>query len=118
MLYTNVQDMEDVRVVQVLADMVQFNNYEDIFNRVRAQISDAANQVVLDLSRVTFMDSISIGMLVPVILYARRLGGDLKVAGLTPMIKNLFKMLRMDRVIEVYPDVPSAVASFAEGHTP
>lgn len=112
MLYTNVQDVDDVRVVQVLADVVQFNNYEEIFNRVRAQISDAANRMVLDLSRVKFMDSISLGMLVPLILYARRLGGDLKVCGLTATISELFKVLRLDRVVDVFDDCNAAVRSF------
>lgn len=112
MLYTNVQDVGDVRVIQVLADVVQFDNYEDVFDKVRAQISDAANRVVMDLARVQFMDSIALGMLVPIILYARRLGGDLKIAGLTPKIRDLFDVLRMDRVIEVHKDVAAAVASF------
>jgi anti-sigma B factor antagonist len=112
MLHTAVQEMDGIPVVQILSDIVQFNNYQEIYDKVRDRISDACCMAVLDLSRVKFMDSISLGMLVPLVLYARRVGGDLKLSGLSSDIRALFKVLLLDRVIDVFPDAAAAVASF------
>jgi len=112
MIYTIVNDHDDVRVITLLVDVIQFNNYEEIFNRIKTFISDEAFQIVLDMEKVQFMDSIALGMLVPLLLYAKRLGGSLKIAKLNPNIHKLFHVLQLDKIISIYDTVEDAVKSF------
>lgn len=113
MIYTLVTDHDEVRVVRFLTDVIQFNNYEAVFNKVKGAISDDYNLIVLDMELVKFMDSLSLGMLVPLLLYAKRLGGALKIARPNDTIKKLFKLLQIDKIVEIFDTVEEAIGSFA-----
>jgi anti-anti-sigma factor len=118
MLYTHVKDLDEVRVITVLVDVIQFNNYVEVFGKVRGGISDFTNLIVLDLTMVKFMDSLSLGMLVPLLLYSRRLGGDLVVVAPTGKILDLFHALQLDRVLDVFTSIDAAVAFYRREEAP
>lgn len=110
MMYTLVKDLDEIRVITVLVEVVQFSNYEDVFARIKSAISDFTNLIVLDLSRVKFMDSLSLGMLVPLLLYTRRLGGDMAIATGNEKIVELFNILQLDKVLRIFNNVGEAAA--------
>lgn len=112
MIYTSVTDFDDVRVVRLLVDVIQFNNYEEILGKVKSAISDEYNLLVLDMEMVNFMDSLSLGMLVPLLLYTKRLGGAMKIARPNDTIRKLFGILQIDKLLEIYDTVEEAVESF------
>jgi anti-anti-sigma factor len=111
-MYTIVKDFDEVRVVTVLVEVIQSSNYEDVFAKVKAAVSDFNNLIVLDLSRVKFMDSISLGMLAPLLLYARRLGGDMVITAKDERICELFRVLQLGKVLSICGSVEEAIQKF------
>lgn len=69
-----------------------------------------AEHIVLDMSRVEFMDSSGLGALISVL---KRLSPDKKfeISGLTPPVQKVFDLTRMDHVFKIYKTVDDAVAS-------
>ena len=115
MMYIKVKDVDGIRVLIVLVEVIQFSNYEEVFNKIKSTISDLSSLIVLDLTRVKFMDSLSLGMLVPLLLYTRRLGGDLALVATDPKVKELFRILRLDRIMKIQDSVEEAIKSLEEG---
>lgn len=77
-------------------------------------VSDAgATHVVLDMSRIEFMDSSGLGALVSVL---KLMSPDKKfeVSSLTPPVRKLFNLTRMDHVFKVYPTIDDAIAGHAK----
>ncbi|WP_151717780.1 STAS domain-containing protein [Gemmobacter serpentinus] len=60
--------------------------------------------VLLDMSRVGFLDSSGLGAVVAVmkLLAPRRL----ELAALTPTVEKVFRLTRMDSVFTIHPDLP------------
>jgi len=114
MMYTRVKDEGDIRIISVLVEVVQFGNYEEVFNKIKSSISDMNSVIVLDLSRVKFMDSLSLGMLVPLLLYTRRLGGELALVAPDKKIKELFRLLRLDRILNIHDGLDEAIQTLRE----
>jgi anti-sigma B factor antagonist len=79
------------------------------FRTAVAPIMDQADELVLDLSNVTFMDSTGLGAMLSCLRTMKAKGGSLRVASLTPEVKRLFDMVMMDRVFEIYPTVDDAL---------
>ena len=83
----------------------------------KAEVSDlidsGANQIVVDLDDVFFLDSSGLGALVGVL---KKVGhrGDLVIAGLTEDVALMFRICPMDRVFRIYRDVEIAVQKMAE----
>lgn len=68
----------------------------------------SAARIVLDLSRVTFLDSSGLGAVVAVM---KLLGPDrrLELAGLTPAVEKVFRLTRMDSIFTIHPSVPGCL---------
>ena len=74
---------------------------------MREATTGAEPRVVLDLGRVTFLDSSGLGAVVAVMKHlgpARRL----ELAALTPPVAKVFRLTRMDGVFTIHPAVPDA----------
>jgi anti-sigma B factor antagonist len=73
-------------------------------------LADGRVRMVLNLSRVAFMDSAGLGAIMSV--YRQVDGkGSLQVCGLQPRIKTLFDITRLTRVIGLHADEAQAVAA-------
>lgn len=73
--------------------------------RIRDLIKDAPERVVLELSKVGFLDSSGLGAVVAVmkLLAPER---RLELAGLTPTVEKVFRLTRMDSVFVIHPAAP------------
>ena len=77
------------------------------------RIAAGTRGFVLDLSAVTVMDSCGLSVLISVKKAIEADGGRIGLAGLSPMIRRLFEITKLDRVFEIHADVASAVAALA-----
>jgi anti-sigma B factor antagonist len=70
--------------------------------RMRELTDGAAGRVILDLSRVHFLDSSGLGAVVAVM---KLLAPDrkLELSGLTPTVEKVFRLTRMDTVFTIHP---------------
>ncbi|GAB4263275.1 MAG: STAS domain-containing protein [Pararhodobacter sp.] len=75
---------------------------------VRAACEAPGSPVILDLSRVGFLDSSGLGAVVAVM---KLLGPDrpLELAGLTDPVAKVFRLTRMDRIFTIHPAAPDAM---------
>jgi anti-sigma B factor antagonist len=65
--------------------------------------------IVLDLSKISYMDSAGLGTLVGVWVSAKREGCDLKLVGLSERNKELLRLTNLDKLFatSIFPDTPS-----------
>jgi anti-sigma B factor antagonist len=68
--------------------------------------------VVLDFSGVKFMSSSALGMLVKINKQCKEFKINLKLCSIHKDIAEVFKITRLDKVLALYPDAPSAYEAF------
>jgi anti-sigma B factor antagonist len=93
-------------VVRVLADRIDAAVAAEFKERMRDLGGGSGDRVIVDLSRVDFLDSSGLGAMVAVmkLLAPER---RLELAGLTPGVLKLFRLTRMDGVFILHPTVPT-----------
>jgi anti-anti-sigma factor len=79
---------------------------------IGTQLDGGEQQVVLDLSRVDFMSSSGIRMLLDVLKQSRGIGGDLRLAAPQPGVLRTLEVSGLVRLFKIYPSVEEAVRSF------
>jgi anti-sigma B factor antagonist len=84
-------------------------------DRIYEAIRLGRPQVVLDLSRVKWMNSSGLGVLMGCMTSLRSGGGDLKLVGVSDRVKRPIQITRLDSVLSMHETIPAAVASFEEG---
>lgn len=65
---------------------------------------------VLELGRMTMIDSAGLGALISCLRRCQALGGDVHVVGLQAQPRMIFEITRAHRVFRVYDDLEAAVA--------
>lgn len=95
----------DVVVVRVNAERIDAGVAISFKERMRQMLVHPSPRVILDMSRVTFLDSSGLGAVVAVM---KMLDKDrvLELAALTPPVERVFRLTRMDRVFTLHPEAP------------
>ncbi|HWR21240.1 MAG TPA: STAS domain-containing protein [Verrucomicrobiae bacterium] len=97
-------------VVAPLEERLDARVATDFKERMAELIASGNTRIVLDLSRVEFIDSSGLGAIVSSL---KRMGGrgDLVVCGLQETTMTLFRLTRMDRVFQVFDSEQQAVSA-------
>lgn len=69
-------------------------------------------KIVLDLSKVEFIDSSGLGALVSSLRQAHGMNAEIKLFGLRKPVRALFELVRMHRVFEVFNSSAEAISSY------
>ena len=86
--------------------------------RVEWQVDDLLREgklsVIFDLSGLSFIDSAGVGMVMMCFGKLKKSGGTLRVAGAKGYVEDTLKMTRVNEVLQLFPSVEAAAASFAK----
>lgn len=83
----------------------------EIKNQISSLISSGHIDLVLDLSKTTFIDSSGLSAIVSGLKRVREADGSLKLACLQGDVQSIFKLTMLDRVFEMYSTVEAAADS-------
>jgi len=97
-------------VVHVLPERLDESN----LSAVRADTSAAGKEtpsaaVVLDLAKVSFMPSLSLGGLIQILQEFKARGQRLVLVSIQPMVRETMALTRLDRLFEIQDDLKSLV---------
>ena len=96
--------------------VVQYRSLDNVSTeRLQEEVTAAAGQardlpVILDLAKLRFMPSLSIGALVNLARECRENNQRFALAGVQPQIREALAVTRLDKLFEMYDDVDSAIA--------
>lgn len=77
---------------------------DGLTQQVKQIISQQATLVLLDLSRVEFVDSSGLGAIVAALKSLRSGGGELALCQPSDQVKTLLEITGLDRIIKIYPN--------------
>ncbi len=74
-------------------------------------IEKKPKQLVVDLSRVTYIDSAGLAALIEGMQKIEAYGGKFALAGLQETVRSIFEIARLDQIFRIFPDVDAALAA-------
>jgi anti-sigma B factor antagonist len=83
----------------------------DLRHELFGVIEDGAMTVVVDLGTATFIDSMTIGILLGAVRRLQQRGGELRIACADPNITRIFEITLLDRVFAIHPSCEAALGS-------
>ncbi len=106
-----VEKENDVAVVIIpVAELDAANAAE--FKRDMATVLDAHAKVLLDLTRLRFIDSSGLGAFLSCLRKLNEKQGDLKLCGMAQQVRAVFEMVRMHRILDIFGTREEAMRSF------
>jgi anti-sigma B factor antagonist len=74
-------------------------------------IAEKPPHVVVDLSKVSYIDSSGLAALIEAMQNVNRYGGKFALAGLQEGVRPIFEIARLDQVFRIFPDTESALGT-------
>ena len=78
---------------------------------LRQIIEKKPKQLVVDLSRVTYLDSSGLALLIESMQNVEKYGGKFAVVGVQETVRAIFDIARLDQVFRIFPDVDAALVA-------
>jgi len=107
-----VKNYEDVYVLSLKGKLMGGPETTAVHDKVKELIEEDKKKVVLDLSKVKWMNSSGLGVIMGCFTSLKNAGGELKICGATEKVKSLFMITKLVTLFESYKNVKEAVESF------
>lgn len=103
----------DLAVAVVPVEELDASNAGE-FKRDVAPLLEANTKLVLDLSRLRFIDSSGLGAFISCLRKLNATGGDLKLCGMSKQVRSVFELVRLHRVFDICATSEEAVHAFGQ----
>ena len=102
----------DVAIVRLDEARLMYPLLADFAGAVTGLLEGGSRKVLLDFSKVTYVDSATIGCLMDLYRQASGKGGALKLAGVQKRVETMLTMTGTQNFIPLFADERTALASF------
>jgi anti-sigma B factor antagonist len=104
----------EVAVIELEGDVTAASEGE-LMDAYRDAGQEGIRGIALDFTRLEYMNSSGIGLLVTLLVRARRAQQQLSAFGLSDHYRQIFELTRLDEIISVHGDEAQAVAAAGSG---
>ena len=118
----NTKNFGGITVIELAGQMTVDNIYsltksiERIVFPFTGKIDDSAgkshSEVILDMEGVKVIDSAGIGTIVFLTKKCRALGGDLKMVSVSPEVRSVLEIVKLDKIFQIFNTLDDALKSF------
>jgi len=99
-------------VVKQLPESVSVNESQQLIRELTPLLDQDVPCLVFDFSEMRQLDSAGIEMLLRCMEEAMKRNGDVKLAAVSPQVKVILELTRVDRLFEIFENPSDAVESF------
>jgi anti-sigma B factor antagonist len=89
---------------------IDLHVYPAVMASLNAMIKKKPKRLVVDLSRVTYVDSTGLAAFIRAMQKVEAYGGKFSLAGVPETVRSIFEMSRLDQVFKIFPDVDTAMS--------
>ena len=91
---------------------ININSSPDIKKSIDKLIAKKAPKIIVNLSKVSYVDSSGLATLVEILKNMRVYGGRLRLTNMAPKIKSLFEITKLEKLFEIMADDAAATTNF------
>ena len=108
--FVEVSVQNDITVVSLDAASISTSGIDPIAQILRRLIEQQHPQrMIIDFSRVRFISSMMLGLLVDIWRRMKEYEGVVRICGIDPQLTRVFRITHLDRIFEFSKDLPSAL---------
>jgi anti-anti-sigma factor len=108
----NTRQVGSVAVIDVVGRVTLGDSATNLGKQIQQAIDSGSLQVLVNLAKVTYIDSSGLGELMGGYSKLSRISGQFKLTGVAKEVSYLFHVANLDRVLEIFSDEASALESF------
>jgi len=101
---------ESIPIVSIVGD-IDLESSPKLRTFLKPKSSQKTPRLLLDFAGVNYIDSSGLATLIEYFQAVQSFNGKLALASLSPRVKNVFEIVRLEQIFSLHPDIPSALAA-------
>ena len=103
---------QGIAIVRIAETRLMYPLLVDFSGAVTTLVAAGEKKVLIDLSKVTYVDSATIGCLMDLYRQSAAAGGSLGLAGVQKRVETMLTMTGAHKFLPMFPDEASALQNF------
>jgi len=105
----NTSQQEGITIFELEGEIIDKNQTTGLTDQISTLVSSGKKRIVLELSKIRYMNSSGLNVLVNILTRVRNAGGDVSVCNLSVKVKELLVVTKLDTIFHILPTVEDAV---------
>lgn len=106
------RQIDGVTILELSGRIMLGESSSELRENLRSLVEEGRRRIVINLSKVTSVDSSGLGTLVASFASLEKNGGQLKLASISPKMSELMTITKLYTVFEIFDKESVAIASF------
>ena len=108
-----IKEKGDIVIIVLDGEMVGGPDATMLTEKLHGLIEEGRNHIIIDMTKVNYMNSSGLGILIGGLTTVRNNGGKLRLLNLAPKLQEMLRITKLDQVFTLYDDEGKAIASLS-----
>ncbi|URA09502.1 STAS domain-containing protein [Thermospira aquatica] len=107
----NRRETGDVVIFDIKGE-IDLYNAPEIKDKIKDEINKGKVNIIINLDKVSYIDSSGIGVLISSLSNLKKVGGALKLINVYASVRKVFELTKLTSFFEIYDSEADALAAF------
>ncbi len=112
----NIEKSDDLTLLTMQGRLVDKVEAIELSVDIEEELEEGSNRFIVDLSKLEYMNSTGLNILINIMNKTRNEGGEAIIVGATPRVLSLFTVTKLDTVFSMRATREEASLFFSEQH--
>lgn len=105
-----------VLTIRIKLRLLDETTIQQVYKEITSVVENTeAPNVLIDFGEVDFLSSSALGMLIRIHKKCKESRTSLKLSGISPSVREVFKITGLEKIFQIYPETPAAIQAFGDG---
>jgi anti-sigma B factor antagonist len=102
-------NQKGITIFKLEGEIIDKTQTIGLIEQIDRLIASGKKNIVLELAGIRYMNSSGLNVLVNILTKARNVGGDVSVCNISPKVKDLLVVTKLDTIFHILPSVEEAI---------
>ena len=107
-----IREIKNSIIVLDINGEIDLYNAPEIKKKIKEQMEASKNNIIVNLDKVSYVDSSGIGVLISSLSQLKKVGGGLKIINVYASVKKVFELTKLTSFFDIFEDEEEAANSF------
>ncbi len=107
-----ITDNGGVKVISLSGRLIEKSQADGLIEEFEQLIADGAGKYMMNLEELEYVNSTGLSLLIGMFTQARNSGGELVIGSISPKVRKLMVMTKIDSIFRIYDSMAEAKESF------
>jgi len=104
----SITDTGGIKTISISGRLMEKSQADGLIKEFERSLNTGSNKYLMSLGELEYVNSTGLNLIIGMFTQARNHGGELVIGGISPKVKKLMVMTKLDSIFKIYNSVEDA----------